>query len=223
LLSISQHDAAADMIPFHHVPRFLGEAERDSLLRMIEARVDLLREVTSRAGFGPRYRVIDGEQIQHCLPALRAYGERELRAAIERVTGLQLQLMDSPKRAIHVQVYGGPNEGFRWHFDGHTLAALLTLRNTNGGATELVRPYLSRWLRLPLYAMYPWPQLFSLLPATRIVAAAGDLLILYGEQVLHRGVAGTRDGERWLAIFNYDAIGRRPNRLRDWLARRINY
>ncbi len=210
------------MTAYHHIAGFLGHEETDRLLRVAEMRAHLLREVASPAGFGPRYRVIDGEQIRLHWPEIVAYGEGELRRTVERVTGLRLSLMDSPKRAIHVQVYARPGEGFRWHFDGHTLAAMLTLRNWGGGATELIWPPLGRFLRLPLYALYPWPRVFSLLPARRLVAEPGDLLILRGEKVLHRGVMGG-SGERWLLIFNYDEVGRRPSRLRDWLARRINY
>ncbi len=210
------------MIAYHHIAGFLGHAETARLLGVAEARAHLLREVVSPAGFGPRYRVIDGEQIRLHWPEIVAYGEGELRRTVERLTGLRLSLMGSPKRAIHVQVYARRGEGFRWHFDGHTLAAMLTLRNSGSGATELILPPLSRYLRLPLYALYPWPRAFALLPARRLIAAPGDLLILRGDQVLHRGVMG-REGERWLPIFNYDEVGRRPSRLRDWLARRINY
>ncbi len=207
---------------YHYVESFLPAAERADLLRLIQARTDLLREVSAPANLGPRYRVIDGEQIQRDLPALHAYGEGALRRAVEQLTGMQLQLMASPKRAMHVQVYGRPGDGFRWHFDGHRFAALLTLCNSGGGATEVVPPTISRWLRAPLYALYPWPQVFSRMPATRIAAAPGDLLVLHGRRVLHRGPAGN-GGERWIAAFNYDAVGERPNRRRDWLARRINY
>ncbi|MGH7785328.1 MAG: hypothetical protein ACRERC_00585 [Candidatus Binatia bacterium] len=210
------------MTAYRHIAGFLGREETTRLLRVAEAGAHLLREVGSPAGFGPRYRVIDGETMRRQWPEIVAYGEGELRQTVERITGLRLRLMDSPKRAMHVQVYARPDDGFRWHFDGHTLAAMLTLRNSGGGATELISPRLSRWLRWPLYALYPWPRVFSLLPARRMVAEPGDLVILRGETVLHRGVRGD-GGERWLLIFNYDEVGRRPNRLRDWLARRINY
>jgi hypothetical protein len=207
---------------YHHIPDFLGHEEAARLLQAAEARAGLLREITSPAGFGPRYRVVDGEQMRQHWPEMVAYGNGELRRTVEQVTGLRLNLMASPQRAIHLQVYTRPDEGFRWHFDGHTIAAMLTLRNSGGGATELIPPPLGRWLRVPLYALYPWPALFSLLPARRVVAAAGDLLILHGERTLHRGVMGG-NGERWLVIFNYDEVGRRRSGARDWLARRINY
>lgn len=210
------------MTVYHHIAGFLGHEETTRLLRGAEARAHLFREVTSLVGLGPRYRVIDGEQIRLHWPEIVAYGEGELRRMVERVTGLRLSLMGSPRRAIHVQVYARPDEGFRWHFDGHTLAAMVTLRNSGGGATELISPPLGRFLRLPFYALYPWPGVFSLLRAQRLIAEPGDLLILRGEKVLHRGVMGG-SGERWLLIFNYDEVGRRPSRLRDWLARRINY
>ena len=209
------------MTGHHHISGFLRGDETARLLGEAEARAHLFRVVNSPAGFGPRYRVVDGEQMRRHWPEVVAYGEGELRRAVEQVTGLRLRLLDSPKRAIHLQAYVNPSEGFRWHFDNHTLAALLTLRNA-GGATEIIPPPLGRWLRGPLYALYPWPGIFSLLPATRLVTQPGDLLILHGEKMLHRGVMGD-DGERWLLIFNYDESGRRPSRLHDWMARRINY
>lgn len=209
------------MNAYHHIRGFLGSEQATGLLGEAEARAHLFRSVASPAGLGPRYRVVDGEQLRQHWPAIVAYGDGELRRAVEHLTGLQLRLLDSPKRAIHLQAYANQSEGFRWHFDNHTLAALLTLRNV-GGATEIIAPSLSRWLRAPLYALYPWPQLFSLLPATRLSAAPGDLLVLHGEQMLHRGVMHDA-GERWLLIFNYDQAGRRPSRLHDWLARRLNY
>lgn len=209
------------MTTYHHLRGFLPDDETARLLGDAEARAHLFHLVTSPAGFGPRYRVVDGEQIRQHWPAIAAYGEGALRRAVEQQTGLHLRLLDSPRRAIHLQAYANPTEGFRWHFDNHTLAALLTLRNT-GGATEMIPPPLGRWLRAPLYALYPWPEIFSLLPANRLVTEPGDLLILHGEKMLHRGVMRA-EGERWLLIFNYDEVGRRPSRLHDWLARRINY
>lgn len=217
---VRQEDKAVQA--YHHLAGFLSAADAERLLRQAEACGHLFRTVTSPAGFGPRYQVIDGEQIAAQWPEIVTYGDGVLRRAVEHTTGLRLRLLDSPKRAIHLQAYTTPGHGFRWHFDGHTLAAMLTLRNGAGGATEIIPPALGRWLRLPLYALYPWPQLFSLLPATRIAAAPGDLLILHGEKILHRGVR-CQSGERWLLIFNYDEVGRRTNRVRDWLARHINY
>ncbi|MFI5364164.1 MAG: hypothetical protein ACHQ4J_00940 [Candidatus Binatia bacterium] len=50
-------------------------------------------------------------------------------------------------RAIRIQVFAGPQHGFRWHFDGDFYAALLTLENTNGGQIQLVDATLNRIVR----------------------------------------------------------------------------
>lgn len=207
----------------HHLAGFWDAARTAACLERVRARPEWFRDVGSRAGLGPRYRVIDGERIAASLPDLLEYASGPLRETVERVTGRRVELMGSLRRALHVQVYATAEHGFRWHFDGHAFAALLTLANASGGATQIIGPRHSRWLRLPFYAAYPWPRLFSILPRQEVTAAPGDLLILHGGAALHRGTRGTAPGERWLLVFNYDDAGRRLSPLRDWIAKRLNY
>lgn len=183
----------------------------------------LFRRVDGNRGFGPRYRVIDGDTIAAEFPELEEFARGELREIVERETGTAVELMNSLRRSMHVQVYERVGDGFRWHFDGHAYAAILTLENSSGGATEILRPALSRWLRAALYLTYPWPVLFSALPRQRIVAQAGDLVIVQGASSIHRGTNGEESGERWTIVCNYEVKGRRPRPLRDWIARRVNY
>ena len=109
-----------------------------------------------------------------------------------------------------MQVYARREHGFRWHFDGHAYVALVALENGNGGQTHFMSPTLSRWLRFLLYPLYPIPQVLSIFPYQAVTMAAGDLLVMRGAQVLHRGVTRSGEGQRVLFAFTYDVPGSRP-------------
>jgi hypothetical protein len=143
-----------------------------------------MTEVHGRGGLGPRYRVIDG---------------------------------------VQVQVYERRDHGFRWHFDGHPYVALATLENSNEGQTQFISPGLSRWLRFLLYPLYALPQIFSIFPRSTVTAKPGDLLVMRGGRVLHRGVTLLEEGERILLAYTYAEPGHQPNPFRDFVARRLNY
>ena len=108
-------------------------------------------------------------------------------------------------------------------FAGDPYVALVTLENTNRGQTQFLSPRLSPWLRLLLYPLYAFPQIFSLLPRRVVETRPGDLLVMRGGRVLHRGVTLSDEGERILLAYTYDEPGRKPNPVRDWIARRLNY
>ena len=122
-----------------------------------------------------------------------------------------------------MQRYTNRAQGFRWHFDGHEFAALITLKNTNCGETLHVSPGLSRFLRWLVYLLYPLPGLFTLVPHRKTDAGPGDLLLMRGGNMLHRGVTLGSEGERVLVIYAYDRIGKRPNPIRDRIASWLNY
>jgi hypothetical protein len=206
-----------------HLKRFLTQAEVASIRQRIETPADHFQEVSSPMGLGPRYRVIDGEHLERYAPQIVDLARGQMRHVVEKETGVAVELFGSLRRAVHVQSYSREGDGFRWHFDGHAFAAILTLENGSRGATEWMSPLLSAWLKPAIYALYPWPKLFSPLPRQAIVPDRGDLLIVSGQRCLHRGTRGSGQGERLSIVFNYDVLGRRPNRFRDWLARRINY
>jgi hypothetical protein len=129
----------------------------------------------------------------------------------------------SSKRAIRVQSYARRDHGFRWHFDGHPYVALVALENGNAGETHFMSLAWSRVLRWLLYPLYPFPQVLSIFPYQRVAMAPGDLLVMRGARILHRGVTRRDDGERLLLTYTFDHPGRRANPLRDWIARRLNY
>ena len=211
------------MEAYRHVPGFMTAEELARLRRLVAERQDLLTEVHGRGGLGPRYRVIDGDQIHACLPAVEELGETRVRPLAEAFAGRPLAPLGSSRRAMRVQVYERRDHGFRWHFDGHPYVALVTLENTNEGQTQFISPGLSRWLRFLLYPLYAFPQVFSLFPRSTVETRPGDLLVMRGGRVLHRGVTLSDAGERILLAYTYAEPGRKPNPFRDWIARRLNY
>lgn len=157
------------------------------------------------------------------MPEIEAYGERRVRPVAERLAGERLRLMGSSKRSMRIQVYDQKRHGFRWHFDGHTYAALLTLKNTNRGQTHVISERASRILRFLLYPLYFVPEVFSIVPYHEIMTEAGDLLFIRGSHALHRGVTLEEEGERILLVYTYDETDKKPNPIRDRIARAINY
>jgi hypothetical protein len=208
---------------FRHVRGFLTAEELAAIAGLVERRDDLFTEVHGKGGLGPRYRVIDGDQILARLPEIAELGARRVRPLAEEFAGHPLAPLTSSKRAMRVQSYSRREHGFRWHFDGHAYVALVTLENANGGETHFISPGLSRWLRFLLYPLYPFPQIFSLLPYQKVSARPGDLLIMRGARVLHRGVSTSDAGKRVLLAFTFDPPGKKANPFRDAIAKRLNY
>ncbi len=211
------------METYRHVPGFLTAEELERLRQLVRERRDLLTEVHGRGGLGPRYRVIDGIQIQEHLQAVEGLGETRVRPLVEEFAREPLAPLGSARRAMRVQVYARRDHGFRWHFDGHPYVALVTLENSNEGQTQFLSPGLSRWLRFLLYPLYAFPQLFSVFPRSTVALRPGDLLMMRGGRVLHRGVTLLAEGERILLAYTYAAPGAKPNPFRDFAARRLNY
>lgn len=211
------------MEAYRHVPGFLTGEELASLRRLVQEREHLFHEVHGRGGLGPRYRVIDGDQIRAELPEVEAFGDVRVRPIAESFAGQSLRPLGSSRRALRVQAYERRDHGFRWHLDGHSYVALVTLENTNRGQTEFISPGLTRFLRFLLYPFYAFPQLFSIFPRRAVLAEAGDLLVMRGARTLHRGITLSDEGERVLLAYTYDEPGKKPNKLRDWIARRLNY
>ena len=205
----------------------LAGEEIAALREVVNRTPGLSTETFGRSGLGPRYRVIDGEQIGLHLPEIGDFGERRVRALAERFAGRPLELMSSPKRAMRVQVYDRKDHAFRWHLDGHAYAALLTLENTNGGRLEVLPPVLSQTLRCLMLPRYVFPQVFSLFPFEAITAKAGDLILMRGARSFHRGVTVEEDGRRVLVAYMYDEVGRKRypllSRIEERIARFVNY
>ncbi len=208
---------------FRHVPEFLSGDEVDRLTRLIEDHEDLYTEVHGRGGLGPRYRVIDGDQIHDQLPEVEELGAHRVQPLAEKLAGRPLRPLGSSKRSMRVQAYERREHGFRWHLDGHAYVVLVTLKNTNGGQTQFLSPALTRFLRFLLYPLYAIPQVFSIFPRRAVTMAAGDLLWMRGARAIHRGITLSDEGERVLLAYTFDAPNKKPNPLRDWIARRLNY
>jgi len=211
------------MEAYRHVPGFLSGEELDRLARLVADHEDLYTEVHGRGGLGPRYRVIDGDQIHEKLSEVEELGDRRVRPLAEEFAGHALRPLGSSKRSMRVQAYERREHGFRWHLDGHAYVALVTLKNTNGGQTQFISPALTRFLRFLLYPLYAFPQVFSIFPRRAVTARAGDLLVMRGARTLHRGITLADAGERILLAYTFDSPGKKPNPFRDWIAKRLNY
>jgi hypothetical protein len=202
---------------------FLSDGEVAVLRELVDRSVALFTEVHGKGGLGPKYRVIDGDQILASLPAIAELGAERVRPLAEEFAGRPVAPLASSKRAMRVQSYSRREHGFRWHFDGHDYVALVTLENANEGETHFMSRFASRVLRCFLYPLYPFPQLFSVFPHAVVTARPGDLLIMRGAEILHRGVSRSESGRRVILAFTFDPIGKKANRLRDFVARRLNY
>jgi hypothetical protein len=208
---------------YQHLPAFLPGPEVDRWLARLAALSGEFLETHGRAGLGPLYRVLDGDQLRHHLPEIAALGSERVRPAAEAFAGGPLAPFGSARRAMRVQIYSRRQHGFRWHRDGHDYVGLLTLRNTNRGQTQFLAAAVSRVARFALYPLYPVPQAFSLLPRRSVEPAAGDLLLMRGARAIHRGVTLAEQGERVTVVYAFDAPGKRPSALRDRLAKLLNY
>ena len=211
------------MEAYRHLPGFLSAEEVGRLNRLIQDHEDLYTEVHGKGGLGPRYRVIDGDQILSKLPEVEKLGEQRVRPLAEEFAGEPLRPLGSSKRSMRVQAYERKDHGFRWHLDGHKYVALAVLKNTNGGQTQFISPGLTKILRFLLYPLYAVPQVFSIFPRSSVTAQAGDLLVMRGARTLHRGITLSDEGERILIAYTFDPPDKKPNPFRDWIAKRLNY
>lgn len=190
---------------------------------LIQRNAALFKELFGRGPLGPRYRVINGEQIRDHMPEIATYEEQRVRPITEEFAGEPLQPVGSSKRARRIQTYTNKYHRFRWHLDAQSYTVLLCLKNTNRGQTQVISQRMSQVLQFVLYPLYAVPQVFSIVPHQGITMAPGDLLLMRGRRVLHRGVTLDEEGERILMVYAYDEAGRKPNPLRDKIARALNY
>jgi hypothetical protein len=208
---------------YRHIEDFATPEEVRRFTDLIRQNAALFTETSGRGGLGPRYRIIDGDQIQSQLSDVATFGEYRVRPIVEEFAQQPLHLFGSSKRAMRIQVYYKKHHGFRWHFDGHSYTAFLCLKNTNRGQTQLISSGLSQVLRFLLYPLYALPQVFSIVPYQEITMEAGDLYLLCGSRLLHRGVTLDEEGERILMVYGYDELDKKRNLLRDKIARALNY
>jgi hypothetical protein len=206
---------------FQQVRGYLAASERQEVLAELAAAADEMRRIDGRAGIGPRYAVIGGDGITASLPRVAAIGAR-VRSLVESFAGAPLEPFHDPIRRARVQTYTEPEDGFRWHFDGHEFVALVTIENHSNGVTELIAPRLSSLVRPLFYPAYAVPQLFSLLPRSAVSMEAGDALLFSGSGSLHRG-RSRMAGRRTILVFAFDRVGAKRSRFRNWIARSLNY
>jgi hypothetical protein len=206
---------------FRHVRNYIGAEERDFVLSEIAEQSAHARRVDGRAGIGPRYAVLGGDVVAASLPRVAEIGAR-VRALVEEFAAARVEAFHDPVRRVRVQTYTEREDGFRWHFDGHRYAALVTLENESDGVTELIAPRTSSLVRPLFYPAYAVPQIFSLLPRTTVSMEAGDALIFSGSRSLHRGRSRVA-GRRTVLVYAFDVEGTKRSSARNWIARRLNY
>lgn len=203
-------------------PGFLSTAEIERLLEKVREQARF-QTVAAKAGMNLSYHVVDGNRTRDELPEFFALASGLLQETTQALIDQPIALMRDPKRAVRIQCYRRKSDGFFWHLDGGAYGALLTLVNTNQGATDLLTPRLSRFLKPAPYLLFPFQGLLELARPTRIVTAPGDLLILHGGAIIHRGVMQLDEGERILLAASFDPVGRKKSAAWEWLARRLNY
>lgn len=208
---------------YRFAPNFLSAAETEHFRNRVGARLELFHPVATKAGMNLPYNVMDGYQIRNELPDLYALVQGPLKHALQDAAGRPLVPLRDPKRAVRIQWYRRPGDGLRWHLDGGMYSVLLTLINTNQGGTQMIPLTWSRYLKPIPYILFPFPGLLARAPTTMLVSGAGDLLLMQGGAVIHRGVNEQPHGERMVLVASFDPVGRRPTPVWDWLARRLNY
>lgn len=202
---------------------FLSVTETEHWRERVESRRALFRNVAAKAGMNLSYSVMNGYQVRDEMPDLFALVQGRLHDALQDAAGQSLTLMRDPKRAVRIQWYRHRREGFRWHLDGGMYSALLTFVNTNQGATQMISFRWSRYLKPVPYVLFPFQGLLAHAPNTVIQSHPGDLLLIQGGAVIHRGTNDRSDGERMVLVASFDPVGRRPTPVWDWVARRLNY
>ena len=166
--------AEAAGAPCRLIKEFATPAEIDALTRLIQAHTSLFMETSGKGRLGPRYRIIQGEQIRTELTDILDFGARRVRPAVEQLAGHELA-ESGLIAATRVQAFDHRDHDFRWHFDTHPYTCLLTLWNHNNSETHVISPRLSRALRFALYPLYPFPRIFDVVPYRRYAMAVGDL------------------------------------------------
>jgi hypothetical protein len=203
-------------------PGFLSAAETERLLEQVRQQ-GRFQPVAAKAGMNLSYHVVDGNRLRAELPDLFALAAGRLQETAQALVDQPIELMQDPKRSVRIQCYRRKEDGFLWHLDGGTYGALLTLFNTNDGGTDLLSPRLSRLLKPAPYLLFPFQRLLELGRPTRIVGMPGDLLIVHGGAIIHRGVMQHDEGERILLAASFDPVGRKKGPIWEALARRLNY
>jgi hypothetical protein len=210
---------------YRHIKQFMSPEEVRDFNDLVQGKSVLFKENSGRGGLGPKWRVIDGEQIRSQMPEIETYGEQRVRPIAEQFAEHPLELIGVGKGAMRIQAYEKKNHGFRWHFDRQPYGALVTLKNTNRGQTHVVSRRLSQFLRVLFYPFFAVPQVFSIVPFEKITMEPGDLLIIRGSLALHRGVTLEEEGERVMMTYFFNEIGKKPflDPIREKIARRLNF
>jgi len=206
----------------HCFPGFLTQQEISHYLELIQNKEHVFRDIHGKLGMNLPYHVFDGIDLQQHLPELVTLAKERVYPLAQQHIQTPVELMQDTRRALRIQRYQAKNEGFKWHIDGGTYSAILTLKNTNEGETQWLSPRQSRFL-YPAPYILPFQPLLSLLPAAKMKPKAGDLLLIRGGDIVHRGICRLEQGERMVFVITFDPVGKPKKWLWEWFARRLNY
>ena len=225
-LTTGRHDPDSLVQPaegYRVFREFLSPAETEGWLRLIRSRSELFSPVSAKAGMSLAYNVLDGIKINQHLPELREFANGPLLRILEETFGIDLEPMTDIKRSLRIQRYCSTQEGFKWHLDGGLYSIILTLVNTNEGATEVLSREWSRVLFPVPYLLFPFARLLEFAKPKPVRCGPGDLVAIKGGEVLHRGVTAHATGERIIIGASYNPAGTKPTPMWDWFARKLNY
>ncbi len=208
---------------YRMLSQFLSSDETEAWLNRIQERANLFQPVTAKAGMSLAYSVLDGIKIDQHLPELREFANGPLMRELEETFGVRLEPMTDIKRSLRVQRYRSTHEGFKWHLDGGLYSVILTLLNTNEGSTEVISPEWSHVLFPVPYLLFPFARSLKFAKPRPLRSGPGDLLVIKGGEVLHRGVTGKDFGERIILGASFNPFGTKPTPMWDWFARKLNY
>jgi hypothetical protein len=204
------------------MPAFLSPQRCAHFEEQIAAQRHRFVSVAQPLRLGPTYRTLRGEDICRYLPEIVDFGATTIQPLVESFAGRPLRNALNPGRAVRLQLFDDRSHRVRWHFDTSSVAALLTLHNDNGSETQIITPSWSRRARPFYYPLFWGRPLFSLLPRSTVVSGTGDLLLMHGAQLLHRGVPTSTGGDRLLLVFAYEDPDRRPTPWREKFNKYMN-
>lgn len=88
---------------YQKVEDFLKPAELSRIMKIVDNKMGEAHETSGKKGIGPRYRIIDGDQILNMLPEVQALGEERVLPVMEEFAGKKLALLASSKRSMRIQ------------------------------------------------------------------------------------------------------------------------
>ena len=97
--------SAEAMEAYRRIKKFMTSDELGKFTDLIHKNTELFSETLGRGTLGPRYRVVNGDQLRSQMPEIGAYGEQRVHPIVEHFAGEPLRPMDFSKRSMRIQLY----------------------------------------------------------------------------------------------------------------------